>query len=66
MAKVIHEATIADVHLTLFGYWIRQMALAKKIIRELSLDGWVPFGATAHHPPSLQPDLRSRSQHPGA
>jgi hypothetical protein len=42
MATEIYEGTIADVHLSLFAYWIKQKsenyALACKVIRELSLD----------------------------
>ena len=42
MAEEIYEETTADVHLSLFAYWIREsgenFASAKKVIRELSLD----------------------------
>lgn len=42
MAKEISEETIAPVHLSLLGYWIREKTehydIAKRFIRELSLD----------------------------
>lgn len=42
MAREICDETIADVHLSLFGYWIREQPenydVAKAYIRELSLD----------------------------
>jgi hypothetical protein len=42
MAKEISEETIAPVHLSLLGWWIREKTehyeLAKSFIRELSLD----------------------------
>ncbi|KAH9863868.1 hypothetical protein J1614_009800 [Plenodomus biglobosus] len=42
LAKEVYDATIADVHLSLFGLWIREKdenyKVAKKHIRELALD----------------------------
>jgi hypothetical protein len=42
MAKEIYDGTIADVHLSLFGYWICTCSgnyeIAKAYIRELGLD----------------------------
>jgi hypothetical protein len=42
MVREIFDETIADVHLSLFGYWIREQPgnydIAKAYIRELSLD----------------------------
>ncbi|KAH7394535.1 hypothetical protein BKA66DRAFT_567470 [Pyrenochaeta sp. MPI-SDFR-AT-0127] len=42
MATEIYDGTIADVHLSLFGYWIRESDehydLARQYIRELGLD----------------------------
>jgi hypothetical protein len=42
MAKEIYDGTIADVHLSLLGYWIRTCSgnydVAREYIRELGLD----------------------------
>lgn len=42
LAKEIYEGTIADVELSLFGFWIREEKLhyeqARMHVRELSLD----------------------------